>query len=138
MHSLFVVYDPACGLCSEVRVWMLGQAVYVPLRFVASGSPEALHRFPMLPPGDLAVISDTGDMWLDDSAWIICLWALREYRRMSYRLSRPLLLPLAQHAFTALSRHRSALSRWLRLESDVDLSDRLKGVRIPTCQIKPR
>ena len=138
MQTLFVVYDPACGLCSEIRVWLMRQPAYVPLRFVPSGSPEARRRFPMLPEGDLAVISDAGDMWLDDRAWILCLWALREYRRWSYRFSRPSLLPLAQQAFAVLSRNRSRLSNWLRLRSDAELSELLKGVRLPTCQIKSR
>jgi predicted DCC family thiol-disulfide oxidoreductase YuxK len=138
MKTLFVVYDPACGLCSEIRVWLMRQPAYVPLRFVPSGSAEAQLRFPMLPDGELAVISDNGDMWLDDGAWIICLWALRVYRRWSYRLSRPSLLPFAQQVFTLLSRNRTKLSSWLGLVSDAELSDRLKGVRVPTCQIKAR
>jgi predicted DCC family thiol-disulfide oxidoreductase YuxK len=138
MQTLFVVYDPACGLCSEIRNWLMRQPAYVPLRFVPSGSPEARRRFPMLPGGDLAVISDAGDLWLGDSAWIICLWALREYRLWSYRFSRPALLPLAQQIFTLLSQNRTKLSNWLRLRSDVELGELLKGVRVPACQIQPR
>jgi predicted DCC family thiol-disulfide oxidoreductase YuxK len=138
MQSLFVIYDPACGLCSEIRAWLMYQPVYVPLRFVASGSPEALRRFPMLPPGDLAVISDAGDIWLDNKAWIVCLWGLREYRRWSYRFSRPSLLPMAQQIFTLLSRNRKLLSNLLSLRSDLDLRDQLQGVPLPTCQIKHR
>lgn len=135
MKHLFVVYDPACGLCSRIKDWLLRQPAYLPLYFVPSGSPEAQRLLPSLPPGELAVVSDAGDTWFGDSAWILCLWALREYRGWALRLARPGLLPLAQQAFAVLSRNRAGLSRLLGLQSDWEVSELLKGVNLPSCPI---
>jgi len=79
MTSLFVVYDSRCGICTQLTAWLSRQSAYVALYFVAMGSAEASARFPMLPPvsEELVVVADTGEAWIGDRAWIICLWALR-------------------------------------------------------------
>src|SRR5262245_50746123 len=120
MNRLTVVYDSQCGICSQIRRWLEKQRAYVPLEFVPSRSEEAqrLWPWPSLPAGELAVISDEGEVWTGNSAWILCLWALREYRAWAARLARPALLPFAQQAFAVLSSHRAGLSRLLSLRSD--------------------
>jgi predicted DCC family thiol-disulfide oxidoreductase YuxK len=135
MKMLFVVYDPACGLCSQIKDWLLRQPSYVPLNFVPSGSPEVRRLLPSLPAGVIAVFSEEGDAWVGNRAWILCLWALREYRGWAERLARPALLPFAQQAFAVLSRHRSGLSRLLRLRSDAEMGELLSGVSLPPCPI---
>jgi predicted DCC family thiol-disulfide oxidoreductase YuxK len=135
MKALFVVYDPACGLCSQIKDWLMRQPAYVPLRFVPSGSPEVQRLMPSLPPGEIAVISEEGDAWIGNRAWILCLWALQEYRGWAARLARPALLPFAQQAFAVLSRNRTALSRLMRLRSDADIGASLRGVSLPPCPI---
>ncbi len=89
IHSLTVIYDPRCGLCTQIKDWLGRQPAYVALRLLAAGSAEVQERFPMIPPGELAVISDSGEMWRGDNAWIICLWALCEYRQWAARLASP-------------------------------------------------
>ena len=138
MRTLYVIYDGRCGLCAEIRNWLLRQRVCVPLRFVAGGSPEATKCFPTLPPGDLAVVSDSGEFWLGDHAWIICLWALREYRRWSFRLARPALQPFVRQAFAIISSNRRSLSQRLGLFSDFDLRSHLEQVALPVCEIGPK
>ena len=81
------------------------------------------------------MISDSGEVWFGDRAWIIVLWALREYRDWSAKLASPLLLPVARQAFAAISRNRSALSRRLGLYGEVQLRDNLSQIPIPPCEI---
>lgn len=138
MESMLVVYDSKCGLCSGISKWILRQPAYVYLRFVASESREAERLCPGLPPGELAVISDAGEVWIGEHAWILCLWALREYRGWAMRLSRPALLPLARQAFITLSRNRRAISGLLGLQGDAGIREHLLEVPVPPCEIKPR
>ncbi|MBK7643357.1 MAG: DUF393 domain-containing protein [Planctomycetes bacterium] len=42
---LTVLYDAQCGLCRRARRWLEAQPAYVPLEFVAAGSPAA-RAFP--------------------------------------------------------------------------------------------
>lgn len=116
--SLFIIYDGDCGVCARIKAWILQQPAFVPVRFVAAQSDEALRRFPHLPAGELAVIGDTGEIWLGNRAWIVCLWALREYRDLAFRLTNPLLLPMARQAFTLVSANRLAISSLLGLRRD--------------------
>jgi predicted DCC family thiol-disulfide oxidoreductase YuxK len=138
MRTLYVLYDPRCGLCSQVKVWLERQPAYIPLRLLAAGSPEATERFPALKSEEVTVISDTGDVWLGDNAWIICLWALRDYRDWALKLSSPVLLPMARQAFAAISRNRLGLSRILTLRGEQDLQRYLSEVTVPPCQINPQ
>ena len=136
MKTLYVVYDDRCGLCTQLKEWLGRQPAYVRLQLVAS-SEAARDLFPSLPPGELAVVSDTGETWLGDSAWIMVLWALRDYRSWAAKLASPLLLPMARQAFAAISRNRSAFSRWLGLYGEAELRENLSQIPIPPCEIKP-
>lgn len=131
--SMAVVYDAACGLCTRLKAWIAEQVPLVRVRFVASGSPEARQSFPQLPPEELAVIADTGEVWLGNRAWIVCLWALRDYRDLSFRLTSPLLLLMAREAFAVLSANRGAVSDMLNLRSERDLEQQLRNVVVPKC-----
>lgn len=137
MKRLFVVYDPRCGLCSQIRTWIERQPAYVPMQFVPSGSPVALRLLPSLPAGELAVVSEAGETWVGNRAWILCLWAMKEYRSWAYRLSRPSLLPYAQQAFALLSKNRAGLSRLLHLRSDAEAGELPGPIELPHCSIKP-
>ena len=136
MKTLFVMYDSHCGLCTGVRDWLRLQPSYLDLRLLASDSEEARRMFPGLPSGELAVVSNDGQVWLGDNAFIVCLWALREYRRWARRLASPMLRPMARQAFEAVSRNRKSVSSLLCLKSESELKIRLHEVTIPPCPMK--
>jgi len=135
VRSLAVLYDGGCGLCTWAKDWILRQSPLVRLRFVAAGSSEARAAYPQVPPGELAVVANTGEVWLGNRAWIVCLWALREYRDLAFRLTSPGLLRFAQEAFSAISRNRHALARLLELRSERDIEQLLRKEPRPQCQI---
>ena len=135
MNTLYVRYDSRCGLCTGVRDWLRIQPAYVDLKLVDSESEEAKRLFPGLPDGDLIVRSDDGQVWLGDNAFIMCLWALREYRRWSQRLATPILRPMARQAWEAVSRNRKNISGLLGLKSEAELKKRLGEVTIPPCPV---
>ena len=137
LNKFWVVYDDSCGLCTEVKAWILRQTPAVAIEFVAAGSDEARGRFGSIPAGELAVVGNTGEVWLGNSSWIICLWALRDYRELSVRLSSPLLITMARQAFTAVSKNRAALSRLMGLKSERQIEIQLKEVSAPSCVVSP-
>jgi predicted DCC family thiol-disulfide oxidoreductase YuxK len=117
MKTLYVLFDAECALCMRCRQWLERQAAYVELRFVALQSPEAGCRFPGIgalnPRDQLLVVSDTGDVYKGPHAWIMCLYALREYREWAQRLAHPLLLPFARRVCELVSENRLSISRFL-------------------------
>ena len=128
MKTLFILYDGKCALCRRCRVWLGQQAAFVRLQFIPLQSPEVECRFPgigALHPGErLVVVSDAGEVWRGESAWITCLWALREYREWSMRLANPLLRPFARQVCEIVSENRHSLSRWFRHDSIGELRER--------------
>lgn len=117
MKLLYILYDAKCGLCRKVRIWLDRQPAYVKLRFQPLQSAELEERFPGIakfsPEEQLVVISDKGSLWRGESAWIVILWALREYREWSQRLATPTLRPFARKVCGLVSENRLGLSRWL-------------------------
>ena len=136
--SITIVYDAACGLCTRAKDWITQQAPLVALQFVPSGSSEASRRFPHLPADELAVVANTGEVWLGNHAWIVCLWALRGYRDLALRLTSPLLVLMAREAFAVVSRNRYALSGMLRLRNEREIEQQLRKVVVPRCKIEPK
>ena len=116
MKTLYVLYDAKCELCRRVRVWLQGQPAFVPLAFVPLQSPDLDQRFPgitaMEPARQVLVVADSGEVWRGADAWILCLWALREYREWSQRLASPLLRPFAMRVCDMVSRNRNRFSQW--------------------------
>ena len=116
MKCLYVLFDADCELCVRCRNWLAQQPAFVPLVFIAFQSDEAQRRFPgidALKPGEqLLVISDEGAVYRGAHAWIMCLWALENYREHAQRLAHPALLPLAK------ARLRIALAESLLLVSE--------------------
>ena len=113
---LLVLYDEECPLCTRCRNWLETQPTYVELRFAGAGSPESRKRFGDRLPwlgAELVVVSDRGEAWVGPAAFLICLWSTRNYREWSYRLSGPLLAPLAEQFFAAVSHRRRAIGRAL-------------------------
>lgn len=127
IHRLFVVYDSRCGVCSRLRHWMLQQPAYVHVDFVPAHSERARRLFPLLDHGssELMVVTDAGEVYVDDAAWLMCLWSLREYRSWSYRFARGPLRPFARAAWDFLSANRQTLAQMLALKSDQDMANEL-------------
>lgn len=121
VRRLTVLYDAQCGLCQRARAWLESQPAYVPLDFLPAGSPAARERYPRLQVSAtlvaLHVVADDGRVWSGARAWVMCLWALRETRALSLRLSGPLSIALAQSIVARLSERRYTLSEILRWET---------------------
>ncbi len=131
MKTLHVLYDAECALCGRCRRWLERQPAFVELRFLALQSPETACRFPGIeqfhPREQLLVVSDEGAVYQGEHAWVMCLWALREYREWSQRLASPALLPFARRACELVSGHRLKISRWLGGRSDAEIGAELAG-----------
>jgi predicted DCC family thiol-disulfide oxidoreductase YuxK len=117
LRTIYVLYDAGCGLCMAIKDWLNGQPKLVGIVLIPAASPEAaeLLRGATPPsPDELVVVSDNGWLWRGDHAWVIVLWALRDYRAWARHMAKPALLPLARQAFAALSKNRAALSFCVR------------------------
>jgi predicted DCC family thiol-disulfide oxidoreductase YuxK len=140
MEKLYVLYDPKCELCERLKDWLLVQRSWLGLSMVPAGSDKARKLFPELEKiataNDLVVISDEGQVYLNDRAWIMTLYALEEYREWASRLAHPLLLPLARQAFATLSRNRYAISRWLHGKYGPEaIARELRKVALQPCTV---
>lgn len=137
MEKLYVLYDPRCELCRRLKDWLLVQRSWLGLSMVPAGSEKAKKMFPELDQiatcNDLAVISDEGQVYLNDRAWIMVMYALEEYRDWASRLAHPLLMPLARQAFSALSRNRRIISRWLNATDPETIASELRSVALDPC-----
>jgi hypothetical protein len=114
------------------------QPALIELSFIPAGSELSRRLFPGLsqagePYEELVVVSEQGGVYRGGNAWIMCLFALEEYRDWANRLAHPLLLPLARHAFALLSKQRSRISRWLSLASELEIAQTLTLVSVPSC-----
>ncbi len=106
--SLTVLFDPACSLCQRCRDWMLGQSALVDLRFVACTEEEAKAQYGDIPwlGDELVVVGDGLQVWAGPAAFLVCLWALEDFREWSYRLSGTAFAPLAERFFLFVSARR--------------------------------
>ena len=113
MRELTVLYDAGCELCCAASDWLAAQPTHIPVHLVAAGSDEARARFPGLDHaatmGQLTAIGDEGDVYHDDNAWVVSLWATREYRALATRLSAPGLHRLTRGFTSWVGRHRGTL-----------------------------
>ena len=79
-------------------------AVTQPLARVAITGLEAVS---------VLVIDDHGRGWLGPDAFLMCLWATKRWRPMSFRLTGTAFSPLAERFFHTLSANRSLVSGML-------------------------
>lgn len=136
--ELWVLYDASCGFCSRCRAWLQDQRWQVTLRFLDRDAPEAEARFPGLRElagrrDELAVADAAGRYYLGPKAWLMCLWALRDYRAWSRRLASPVLRPLARRLYAMVSSSRYGISEAMGLLSDRDLAGVLAAEAEPGC-----
>ncbi|TQK52336.1 uncharacterized protein DUF393 [Streptomyces sp. SLBN-118] len=112
VRGLTVLYDAQCSLCVHLRSWLLRQRQLVPLDLVPAGSAEARRRYPRLDHAatqrEITVIGDRGQIYTGPAAWIVCLWALAEYRQRAHWLATPAGLPFVRVTMLAASKYREA------------------------------
>ena len=110
-RRLTVLYDEGCPVCRRCRHWLEWQPAFVTLEFLAAGSPAARARYGAVPwlGEELVVVSDRLEVWVGPAAFLMCLWSTRHWREWSYRLSGPLLVPLAERFFHMVSANRHRL-----------------------------
>jgi predicted DCC family thiol-disulfide oxidoreductase YuxK len=129
MKRLHVIYDADCALCRRCRDWLLAQPAFLELAFTPLQALDLEERFPGIgqyhPRKQLVVISDKGGVYLGAAAWIMCLYALEDYRELSVHLSRPRLMPFAKRVCELISDKRLTLSRALHLAGTDKLPDAL-------------
>lgn len=113
--GLTVVYDEHCELCRRCRHWLEWQPRFLPMEFLAAGSPAARERYGGMPwlGLELVVVDDSDRVWIGPAAFLVCLWATRQWREWSYRLSGPLLAPMAERFFHLVSAKRGRLGALL-------------------------
>ena len=137
MRRLYLLYDGDCTLCRRLRDWLEDQPHWLQLDLLPANSNAAKKLFPSLAsnarPEELVVVTDEGHYYKGNHAWIMCLYALTEYRDWAYRLAHPTLLPLARQAFEALSHNRTRISRWL-MADDAEIAKELATVK-PSCDL---
>ncbi len=136
MDKLTVLYDASCGFCVKCRWWVQMQPKFVEVELLPSGGPDALARYPELAGAkeELIAIDDQGGIYRGTAAWLMCLWALEEYREWAERLSSPALMPLARGAFALLSGSRKKLSKWFGMASEDDLMEEFRRAQPPRCE----
>src|SRR5687767_15826462 len=88
-RGLTVLYDPTCNLCQRCRAWMEGQECHLRLRWLACTAEEARKAYGNIPwlKEELVVVGDGGEVWVGPAAFLVCLWALVEWREWSFRLA---------------------------------------------------
>lgn len=137
MKKLFILYDANCLFCRRCRLWLEEQPAYFEVIFVVAGSTEAQCRFPGIEKlgaaNALTVISDDGAVYQGPSAFIMCLYALVDFREWSLRLSRPVLLPFARQMFEIISNNRVGFSKWFRASTDEAMMGALAKTPPPLC-----
>jgi predicted DCC family thiol-disulfide oxidoreductase YuxK len=119
VRTLTVLYDARCDLCCAARDWLASQDTYLPIELIAAESDDARERFPELDhdstTGRLTAISDGGEVFHDDKAWLVSLWATRKYHHWGSRLAAPGARTLTRGMTSWIARHRGSLGSFARL-----------------------
>jgi predicted DCC family thiol-disulfide oxidoreductase YuxK len=82
---------------------------------------------------DLVVISDEGEVYLNNAAWIMALYALEDYREWACRLAHPMLAPFVRQAWEMISKNRHTISRWLSHGRPEEIADQLSKIPLAAC-----
>lgn len=119
-RRLTVVYDDDRELCRRCSTWLRFQPTYVPLELLPVSAARQEPRLAGIPwlGAELVVVDGRGRIWVGAAAFIVCLWATRDWRAWSYRLSGPSFAPLAERFFHAISSHRGRIGAFLGPTTD--------------------
>lgn len=92
LTGITVLYDAHCGLCRRAKEWLAEQPAFLQLHFVPAGSSQAQGWFPELEPlqtlRSLTVVGDGGQVYHGDDAWLMCLYALVDYRELALSVAQ--------------------------------------------------
>jgi predicted DCC family thiol-disulfide oxidoreductase YuxK len=138
MNLLYILYDADCGICRRFRDWLEAQPAYVTLRFIPLQFEEGLARFQGLDRSrlrdELHVITEDGAVYRGSSAWIMCLYALVEYRTWACHLAQPTWRPWVQKMCYWISENRFTFSNWLKLRTPAAMEKAMKLRQMePSC-----
>jgi predicted DCC family thiol-disulfide oxidoreductase YuxK len=137
MKSLTVFYDETCAFCIRCRDWLWSEEQIVPLILVEKRLLAA--RYPQLEAyaggSDLVAVSDEGDVWIGDAAFLTILFSLERYRGWAGRLSGPSLRPYAKRFFEMVSNNRGRIS-WLlgSVKDERMLAGALSAMPVTACE----
>lgn len=127
---LTVLYDGDCGFCARCMIWLQEQQQRIPLEFIALRSDVVSSRYPALvKQGDtdeLIVISNCGEVYRKDKAFIMCLFALEDYVEWAFHFSKPAYRPFVRHGYQYLSHFRFSLSALFSQYEKKDIIRRLQ------------
>jgi len=117
MNSLTIFFDHECALCCRFRTWLEAEPCHLDLRFVSYRSSEARAILPEIddfdPGKEILILGDNGTIYQGPDAWIVCLWATREYRHWADRFAKPAFRPLVRKLCLTVSASRLNLSALL-------------------------
>ena len=103
--ALTVWFDGDCGFCQRVAAWVEAQPKFVPVRCIEA-QQAGDHGCPLDLPSLLARVTVTasdGAVYRGSNAWIVVLWALRNYRAWSLRFATPRWRPWAERLFAGIT-----------------------------------
>ncbi len=107
MKKLTVLFYRDQARQRRILNWMREQPSYVELEYLAFDSAEARERFPSLCAPDAPapeqppqitrfagrrspiVVTDEGAIYRNDKAWLMCMWALFDYRKWALEFGKP-------------------------------------------------
>lgn len=134
LAPLVVLFDDACGFCTEAARWLALQPQRVPLHLVPRTSDEGaalIARAGTL--DELLVLDARGGVYEGEAALLMCLWACEGYETIAHRFGAPALRHTSRRLFHLLSKNRLLLSDLLGLvpRTDRQLEMDLGRVREP-------
>ncbi len=131
MNQLFILFDGQCDLCNCCREWLKNQPAYYQLIFIPFQSPEIDQLFPGIraycPDEELVIVSNNDMVYKGMRAWIMCLYALIEYREWAFRLTKPVIMPFAKRVVTLISTNRLWISGLFRQASNDQIAKALNN-----------
>ncbi|MBK7861876.1 MAG: hypothetical protein IPJ65_25325 [Archangiaceae bacterium] len=121
MDALFVYYDETCGFCCRCAAWLKEQPSFVPLALL----PASELPVPVSGKAEVVAIDGAGGVYRDTDAWLVTLWALRDYRHWAARLAKGD-RKLARRVVELAGSWRQGLSRLFAISSDAELKRQLE------------
>jgi predicted DCC family thiol-disulfide oxidoreductase YuxK len=140
MTKLSILYDAQCSFCLRCRQWLGEQRTLLRLDFIPFQCPELVAQFEGIESfrsnNQLLVVADDGAVYQGSNAFILLLYALRDYHEWAVRLATPALVPLAVQCFDLLaSPGRKKISKWLSRLGDGELIEVLGSQGTPVCVV---